>query len=92
MSPISLIERPIDDCKSNVNLATQSGAIKSYCAHISTVLILNGNKDDIPPILAHPDLLEVSNFTLRFVCRILPGGRPDWRPIIKSSLVPQAFH
>ena len=47
----------------------------------------HGNKEDIVIILAHEDILEVANFTLRVVCRILAGVRPDWRPIIKSALV-----
>ena len=71
-----------------LNLATKRGAIKSHCAHISTALILNSNdKEDIVISRGHEDLLEISNFTVRFICRIFADLRPDWRPIVISCLM-----
>ena len=69
-----------------MNFAIDRFAIKSHRTHISAALILNSDKEYII-ILAHQHLLQVSNFALRFVCWIVAGVRPDWRPIRKHLLV-----
>src|SRR5437773_5278387 len=67
--------------KQSVNPATECIVIKSHCAHIPKVLKLNDEKDDLAKILAPQDLLQVSNFALRFVVRILASVRPNrWPP------------
>ena len=60
-----------------INPATECGVIEAGCAHISTTLIINNQKQAVVIDGTLQYIFEVSDFSSRFVVRVIVGRCPN---------------